>query len=195
MSFEPRSPADILALIAAYPLAWVVSTDFDATLLPLLAECDADGNLVSLFGHYARRNPQVAAFERDGSALLLFTGVQGYISPTLVSKPTWGPTWNYAAVRIVADLAFVPTETDASLRALTRHLHPDGEWQVERMGPRYADLARHVTAFRAVVRSCEATFKLGQDESDQTLGEIVAGHPDQHLAQAMLHQGRSRPAT
>lgn len=188
MSFTPRSPADVTALIAAYPLAWIVSTDFDATPLPLLAECDSEGELVSLFGHYARRNPQVRAFERDGSALILFNGPQGYVSPTLVSKPTWGPTWNYATVRIVADLVFVPDETDSSLRRLSKHLHPDDAWQIEQMGARYHELAKHVVAFRATVRTCEALFKLGQDETDQTFAEIVAGHANEDLSAAMLKQ-------
>jgi transcriptional regulator len=192
MTFEPRSRADILALIAEHPLAWVVSTDFDATLLPLLAECDENGELVSLFGHYARRNPQVTAFEQDGSALILFNGPAGYISPKLVSNPRWGPTWNYAAVRVVADLVFVPDETDASLRCLSEHLEPDGGWRVERMGARYGELARHVVAFRATVRTCEATFKLGQDEAAQTRAEIIAGHINRRLTAAMFEQENAR---
>ena len=192
MTFEPRSRADILALIAEHPLAWVVSTDFDATLLPLLAECGENGELISLFGHYSRRNAQVAAFGRDGSALILFNGPAGYISPKLVSNPSWGPTWNYAAVRVVADLVFVPDETDASLRRLSEHLEQDGEWRVERMGARYEELARRVVAFRATVRTCEATFKLGQDEAAQTRAEIIAGHTDERLTTAMREQEITR---
>ncbi|WP_156681138.1 FMN-binding negative transcriptional regulator [Sphingomonas profundi] len=188
MSFAPRSPADIVALIGAHPLAWVISRDFDATPLPLLAECDADGRLVSLFGHYARRNPQVAAFERDPAALILFSGPQGYVSPTLVAKPHWGATWNYAAVRVTAEMAFVPAETDASVRRLAAHLEPEGGWRVEAMGARYDQLARQIIAFRATVTGCEATFKLGQDEDEDTFAQIVRDHPDRALARAMQDQ-------
>jgi transcriptional regulator len=191
VSFAPRSPADILALIAAHPLAWLVSRDFDATPLPLLAECDDEGRLVSLFGHYARRNPQVAAFERDPGALILFGGPQGYVSPRLVSNPVWGPTWNYAAVRITAQIAFVPAETDASLRRLAAHLEPDGAWQVEAMGARYDRMIEQIVAFRATVTGCEATFKLGQDEAEDTFAEIVDGLSDRDLARAMLDQAGS----
>ena len=192
MSFSPRSASDVVALIAADPLAWVVSRDFDATPLPLLAECDDEGRLVSLFGHFARRNPQVAVFERDPAALILFGGAQGYVSPTLVSNPQWGATWNYAAVRIVADLVFVPAETDASVRRLADHLEPDGAWRVEAMGDRYNLLIQHIVAFRATVRSCEATFKLGQDETDKTFAEIVRNHANADLVRAMLAQADSR---
>lgn len=195
MSFAPQSHADIPALIAEYPLAWVISRDFDATLLPLVTELDGEGRLRSLFGHYARRNPQVAAFEHDGSALILFNGPQGYISPTLVSNPTWGPTWNYAAIRIVADVAFVEDETDASLRRLTNHFESDGAWTVERMGDRYDQLAQHIIAFRATVRQCEGMFKLGQDETAATFAEITAGHSNVNLTRHMRAQRRGDDAT
>ncbi|MEG3088928.1 FMN-binding negative transcriptional regulator [Sphingomonas sp. PB4P5] len=192
MSFAPRSPDDIVALIAAHPLAWVISRDFDATPLPLLAECDGEGRLVSLFGHYARRNPQVAMFEADAGALILFNGPQDYVSPTLVSNPVWGATWNYATLRITSDIAFMPDETDTALRQLAAHLEPPGAWQVDAMGKRYNRMIHDIVAFRATVKSCEAVFKLGQDEADGSFAEIVANHPNRDLARAMLDQS-NRP--
>lgn len=190
MSFVPHTPGEIAALIRDHPLAWVASRDLDATLLPLIVECDAHGTPVALVGHYPRRNPQVAAFTRDPHALILFTGAQGYVSPTLVSNPTWGATWNYAAIRIVATLTFVPDETEDALRRLAARLEPSGGWRPEQMGARFDQLARHVVAFRAQIVSCEPQFKLGQDERASTFAEIVAGHPDPALVAAML---RNRP--
>ena len=190
--FEPRAPADVASLIAAHPLAWVISRDFKATPLPLLAETDASGSIVSLFGHCARRNPQVAALQADPEALILFQGPEGYISPRLVSNPTWGPTWNYAVVRFEVTIAFVPDETDAAVRRLAAHLerartHP---WQIEAMQNRYGQLIQHIIAFRARVRGMRATFKLGQDENDATFNEIVAGLRGSELAALMSTQGR-----
>jgi transcriptional regulator len=190
VSFVPLSPAEIGALIRDHPLAWVVSGDRDATLLPLIAECGADGTPVALVGHYPRRNPQLAAFERDPQALILFRGPEGYVSPRLVSNPTWGATWNYAALRIVATLAFVPEETEDALRRLAAQLEPAGGWRPEQMGARFDELARHVVAFRARIVSCEPQFKLGQDERAATFAEIVAGHSDAALVAAMR---RNRP--
>lgn len=62
--FEPGDPADISRLIADHPLAWVVSRNFHSSPLPLLAETGADGQVLALFGHCARRNPLVADFAR-----------------------------------------------------------------------------------------------------------------------------------
>lgn len=188
--FDPRGPEDILALVRAHLLAWLVPREGDAaaTPLPLLAECDGDGRVVSLFGHMARRNPLHAALQAHPRALVLFQGPQAYVPPRLVSKPDWGPTWNYAVARFETLVEFVPDETEASLRQLAAHLEQDRAepWTVERMGPRFAQLSQQVIAFRAHVQGAHATFKLGQDESRTGFDEIVAGHGDAALVEWML---------
>ncbi len=186
--YLPRSHRDMVALVNAHPLAWLISRDFQATLLPLLAETDDEGSLRALLGHIPVRNPQRLALERDPDALILFLGPNGYISPRLVSDPVWGPTWNYAAVRVRARVEFVEHETDAALRLLAAHLEPGGGWSVERMGARYERLRQHVVAFHAFVEEADARFKLGQDEHVTTFAEITARLPDGELVELMRGQ-------
>jgi transcriptional regulator len=193
--FLPRKAGDSAALIAAYPLAWVVSHGEDgpaATVLPLLAECDAAGEVVALFGHFARTNPQVAVLERSPQALILFQGPHAYVPQRLVSNPVWGPTWNYAVLRYETDLRFVPEETVSSVERLARALERDRPepWTPARMGPRFAELARHIIAFRATVTAAHPRFKLGQDEAPDTFDEIVAGLDDPALAAWMIRTVR-----
>src|SRR5947199_5380725 len=100
--FSPRQASDVTDLVDAYPLCWLVSDsegDRYATPLPLLPEQGPDGQVASLFGHMALANPQRGALEKNSRATILCMGPQGYISPRLVSNPTWGPTWNYAVCR------------------------------------------------------------------------------------------------
>src|SRR5690606_36755434 len=107
MKYEPRSEADLLRLIDEHPLAWVVSqgeAGFAATPLPLLAETDDTGRLVSLLGHFARSNPQVEALRASPRAAILFMGPQGYISPELISQQRWAPTWNYATTHFEVEV-------------------------------------------------------------------------------------------
>jgi len=64
MKYAPRSPDDIVTLIGDHPLCWIVShseAGFGATPLPLLAECDADGALVSLLEAHQPPNTAVWA--------------------------------------------------------------------------------------------------------------------------------------
>ena len=183
------------ALIGEYPLAWVVScgpAGQEATPLPLLAETDAEGRVVALFGHFARRNPQVALLERQPSAMILFQGPQAYVAPRLVSNPTWGPTWNYAVLRFHVEITFVPEETQAAVERLAQWLERDRAepWTPANLGARRAELLPYIIAFRARVTATHARFKLGQDESAQTFDEIVAGLDDAALAAWMTRTVR-----
>jgi len=187
----PRDPSDIRRLIEACPLCWVVSGEGDerhATPLPLLPEPDGEGRVTSLLGHFARSNPQQKALEEDGHATILCMGPNGYISPNLVSNPTWGPTWNYAVSRFETEIHFVPQENDDALHRLAAALEGTGSdrWTPARMAERYEELKPHIIAFRAVVLETHPRFKLGQDENDATFKDIVDGLSNRTLADWMI---------
>ncbi|MEE4451622.1 FMN-binding negative transcriptional regulator [Novosphingobium resinovorum] len=184
--FSPRNAAEVAALVARHPLAWVVSGGH-ATPLPLLAEVDDDGAVTALVGHFALRNLQVEALRADPRALMLFQGAEGYISPELVTQEKWAPTWNYAVARFTVDVVFEPEQNGEALDRLIAHMEGDrpGRWSVSAMGERYEPMVARIIAFRANVLSCDATFKLGQDERPETFAQILAAHPDAALVAAM----------
>lgn len=96
------TPGQVDRLVAAHPLTTLVSTGPDglcATPLPLLLERGAAGDL-SLLGHFARSNPQVAALEERPDALAVFQGPHGYISPSWFTDRKQAPTWNFATVHM-----------------------------------------------------------------------------------------------
>lgn len=188
--FEPRRAADVARLIAEYPLAWMISRNFHASPLPLIAETNSGGQIVSLFGHCARRNPLVKDFRADPRGLILINGPEGYVSPALLSQPDWAPTWNYAVLRFTVDVAFVEGETRDSIETLVEKMEGD-RWSTERVGPRYEAMLEQIIAFRATIVAAEHSFKLGQDESAASFAEIVAGHPDRSLAAWMEDQTKA----
>ena len=185
--FADPQPKDIEALVAAYPLAWVVTRQFNASPLPLIAEHDEAGEIVSLIGHCGKRNLIVEDLRADPAALILFNGPSGYISNRMVSEPNWGPTWNYAAVRFHCDVEFVENETETALDRLLDHVERDYDdrWHVDQLGDRYAAMLAQIIAFRAHVVSVHPTFKLGQDERPEIFREIVDRIEDDALAAAM----------
>jgi transcriptional regulator len=190
MSFEPRSEADLVRLIDEYPLAWVVSAGaagFGATPLPLLAETGESGRITALFGHFALSNPQVTQLKESPRAKILFMGPHGYVSPEPVSKPGWAPTWNYATAQFEVDIEFRPQDNDAAVARLVARMERDRRvpWQVTNMGERYGKLIRHIVAFRGHVRETQGRFKLGQDETPQTLAELLGHLNDSALLQWM----------
>lgn len=178
--FAPKSDEQVLRLVLGNPLAWIVSLDADdfrATPLPLRPRVGAHGRIEALEGHFARSNPHFAALQRDGRAMLLFTGPQGYISPSWISNRTWAPTWNYAVAQFLVTIEFdeSPARLDAHLHDLVGAMERGraNAWHPSEMGARYETLKQMIVPFEAKVREQRARFKLGQDERDAVFGEIT----------------------
>jgi transcriptional regulator len=180
--FAPKSNEQVLRLVLGHPLAWVISSgdgEFRATPLPLRPRVGGDGRIEALEGHMGRSNPLCAALQRDARALILFSGPQGYISPSWVGNRTWAPTWNYTVVQFVATVTFdeSPARLEAHLDDLVGAMERGrpGAWQRSEMGARYDAIKRMIVPFEAKVVEQRAKFKLGQDERDAIYGDITAG--------------------
>ncbi|KPH65922.1 MULTISPECIES: FMN-binding negative transcriptional regulator [unclassified Novosphingobium] len=188
--FDPRGPEDVARLVAEEVLGLVTTHDdlgYLATPLPLLAEIDEDGAVTGFVGHFARANPHCERVRQTPRALVTFLGPHGYISPSMVSAPGWGPTWNYRFAQFEVDIRLEEERAPEAIRELVFAMEGTA-WDVSRMGSRFGELARHVVAFRASVVSSHARFKLGQDETPQTFGEIVDALGSSALARAMRDQ-------
>ena len=92
---------------------------------------------------------------------------------------TQAPTWNYASVQVLANIAFI--EDDAGLERVLRDLigameagRPNA-WSMEDMGARYARLAQRIVAFEANIVGIRPKFKLGQDERRDVFADIMSG--------------------
>lgn len=185
--FAARSDADTLRLVTEHPLAWVVAREgMAATPLPVRPLLDGEGRLTGLISHLSRRNPQLEVMRAAPRATLLFMGPNGYISPSWVSRRSWGPTWNYASAAFDCSLEFI--DDAEGLRALLDDLAGSLEagrpnaWSVEEMGPRYDQLSKGIVGFRATILDQRPVFKLGQDEDENVFGEILAGLGEGPLA-------------
>lgn len=182
--FDHSSAADIRLLIEQYPLAWVMTPDGEeASLLPLVGVFDGEGRLTELIGHIARANPLASALVRDKRALILFKGPDAYISPSQAGRRDWGPTWNYAQLRVWADITVDDALTAFAIDLLADTVERDNQqpWRPAELGRRYDQLIGHIIGFRACVTRAKAKFKLGQDERPDTLRHILASLPDADL--------------
>jgi transcriptional regulator len=188
--FTEYDDEDVRDLIRDYPLAWLSAVDgagAHAAQLPLLGEYDANGSLTHLLGHIPRRSPLVEAWSRDSRTLVLFQGPQAYISPDQAGARNWAPTWNFAHLRIDAEVTLLPDETGFAIGALVDRMEqgrPD-PWTIAGLGDRYAQMEQRVIGFRARVLAVTGRFKLGQDEQREVFASIVASLGDTPLAQWM----------
>jgi len=184
--FTQYDANDVADLISEYPLAWVTAIGGGAetaSLLPLIARLDDAGQVIRLIGHMSRRNALLPALTADPRALILFHGPHGYVSPNAAGSRTWLPTWNFAQVRIEAEINFEPDGADSALAALVDFAETgqDNPWTIDEAGPRYEKLKPLIIAFSAMPTRVEAVFKLAQDEKPDVLRSILANTTDEAL--------------
>jgi len=195
--FERFDGADIRKLVEDYPLAWVCgggAAAMEASLLPLIGRFDEQGTLVELIGHLMRSNPLHAALVADPRATILFQGPHSYISPEHAGVRDWGPTWNYAQVKVRAEVAFDDALTEPSLDLLIDAMEKGRlqPWTKEELGERYRGMLGRIIGFRATVTELTGKFKLGQDESKETLASIIGTLPDTATADWMRRFNKGR---
>lgn len=169
---------DIRVLIAAYPMASIISGGSDISIsdMPMLLDVDADGQPVSLLGHFPIKNPHFDILKNNPRALFNFQGPNDYLSPAYAGKSDWAPTWNFATVRIMAEVHFDDALTDEALHRVVAHMERSQPepWQLSNLGARYEKLRSGVIGFRAQIQSVTGRFKLGQDESDTVFESILS---------------------
>jgi transcriptional regulator len=139
------------ALIRAHPLGLLVTagpTGLVANPIPFLLDGSA-GPLGTLRAHLARANPQWRDHDPEQDALVVFQGVETYITPSwYATKRETGkvvPTWNYAIVQARGRI----------------RIHDDPAWLARQI----ADLTESQEAARAepwAVADAPAAFVAGQ---------------------------------
>jgi transcriptional regulator len=99
----------------------------------------------------------------------------------------WAPTWNFTQVRMDAEVVFEPKGLDPALDVLVRHMEAghDTPWAINDLGPRAERLKTRIIAFSVRPTCISAVFKLGQDETRETLAHILRSLGDCDLARWM----------
>lgn len=150
-----------------------------ATLLPWVV--DLDGN--RLLGHVARPNRQWQT-PWLGQALVIATGVNGYVSPSwYATKAEHGrvvPTWNYLGLHVYGELV-VHDDVDwvfDLVRRLTEH-HESGRtapWRVDDAPADYLQgQLRAIVGVEVEIERIEAKVKMSQNKSADDVAGVIAG--------------------
>ncbi|OOG12784.1 FMN-binding negative transcriptional regulator [Pseudomonas sp. C9] len=199
-SFAIKDLDELRQQILGTRLAMVVThgeQGLQASHLPLLFKPDQGPN-GTLYGHFARANPQWKALQDDAEALVIFAGADAYVSPGFYpAKAEHGkvvPTWNYVAVHAYGT-AEVFSDTDRLLdlvSALTdRHEASRAQpWKVADAPADYIDgMLKAIVGFALPIQRLEGKRKLSQNRSPEDIAGVREGltaSPDVH-DQALAH--------
>ncbi|MEE3622954.1 FMN-binding negative transcriptional regulator [Nitrospirillum sp. BR 11752] len=183
---EDRLPVLHQAMMAI-GLANVVTVGTDgaphASPLPLLLQAD-EGPYGTLYGHFAKANPQWRDTPAGSPALAIFMGPDAYITPswyaTKAETEKVVPTWNYATIHARGPITFFQ-DADALLDLVT-HLtrgHEDGRaapWAVDDAPADFIQAQlRGIVGFRLALTSLEGKWKMSQNRPVADRDGVVKG--------------------
>lgn len=188
---EPR-PEELHRILREHPLGMLVTyraAGLEADHLPFLLDADR-GAAGTLLAHVARANP-VWQDVRDGDpVLVVFRGVQGYISPNGYSSKQEThrhvPTWNYEVVHAHGHIRV--RDDEKFLRGVVGRLtrvHEAGQPRPWRMGDAPAD---YLDAMLAQIVGIEV--ELTRIEGKRKLSQNREARDAEGAAQALEGQGR-----
>ena len=185
-SFAEHDVAVMHDFIEAHPLGALVTTSASglfATHLPLVLD-RALGRYGTLQGHIARANPHHELAGEGAEALVLFTGVDSYVTPTMyAAKAKHGkvvPTWNYVAVHAHGALRFV-REPDALRRHLARLTarHESSRpqpWSITDAPAEYIEKQLGaIVGVEIEIARLEGKWKMSQNRSAEDVDGVIEG--------------------
>lgn len=196
-------------LIRLHPLGLLTTSGASglaATPLPFLVDAGEGGNGI-LRAHLARANPHWRELQGGADCLVVFMGLQGYVTPswypTKQETQKVVPTWNYVCVqawgrpRIVEDAAWLRRQLDDLTR--TREGARPEPWAVNDAPEEYiAAQMKAIVGIEIPIDRIEGKWKLSQNRPAADRTGVVAGlndpqDPDKNeaMAQLMAQRGDS----
>ncbi|CAM3537323.1 FMN-binding negative transcriptional regulator [Polaromonas hydrogenivorans] len=204
--FEESRPEVLHQFIRQHPLATLIINDAEglaADHIPLLLRPEA-GPSGKLLGHVARSNPLWQKAGDGIPCLLVFHGIDGYISPNgYASKQETGkvvPTWNYEVVHVHGKVRAIddPAALMDILQALTQTHEADqpAPWRIADAPPDYIErMLQAIVGIEVEIERIAGKAKLSQNQpgsNRQSLVNALQGRDDrasQEMAKAIEDRG------
>ena len=200
--FVETDPAQLTALVAAYPLATITAATAQglvANHIPLLPAPDG-----SFIGHVALANDMHRLIAPDTPVLAIFQGVSAYVSPNFYPSKAQHhrhvPTWNYQVAHLHGHLTFQHDDhaKRAAVALLTRQhehrLNGDQAWKMADAPADYlAQMLQNIVAFRFVPLRVLVKSKLSQNRDDPDHAGTVAGLGRSGHAEMAANMAARRP--
>lgn len=197
--FAITQPDEWHRILRAHPLGILITQTaegLDANHIPFEFDA-APGGLGRLTGHVARANPVWQQCRNGAEVLVVFRGVEGYISPSWYPSKhethRQVPTWNYEAVHAHGRLTVHDDErfVRGLVARLTRthEAHEPRPWKMGDAAPDYIDaMLQAIVGIEITLTRIEGKAKLGQNREPrdrQGAIEALRQRGDGNLAEAM----------
>lgn len=198
--FAETDTATMHDLMREFPLATLVTQSADgleANHIPLHLEPNI-GQFGTLHGHIARANPLAKSATVHSDILVIFKGIDSYISPSnYATKAEHGkvvPTWNYSAVHANGELRLID-DPDWILRQIStltaaHEAALPSPWAVSDAPADYIEkMLGAIVGIEITITRLIGKWKLSQNQVDANKTSLIAaldktGHPMAELIRA-----------
>ena len=191
--FAETRPEELHRILREHPLGMLVTHSergIDANHIPFEFDLDKGPN-GTLLAHIARANPLWVDFRSGADVMVVFRGVEGYISPNWYPSKhethRQVPTWNYEVVHVHGRLRIVDDEQfiRGVVARLTRH-HEATEPKPWKMGdaPKdyMDDMVSKVVGIEVEIVRLEGKRKLSQNRETRDIQSAVTELERRHQA-------------
>ena len=201
--FAETRPEELARIIREYPLGVLITHDaqgLDANHLPFEFDPNAGTHGV-LTAHVARANPVWQRCASGNSAMVVFRGAEGYVSPNWYPSKHEAhrqvPTWNYEVVHAHGLLTVRDDErfVRGVVGRLTRRHEADEPrpWKMSDSAPEFIDgMLRNIVGIEVAITSLVCKRKLSQNKEERDrLGaaDALLATGNTELAQSMRAPG------
>ncbi|MFD5683455.1 FMN-binding negative transcriptional regulator [Streptomyces bacillaris] len=183
--YQAEDRAWLRHVVERYPLATVITNGPQApyaTHVPVIPAPDTtswnDGpEGATLLGHMNRANSHWGSLTDGTHAQLVFTGPNGYVSPTVYETSPAAPTWNFVSVHLrgrlrpISDFEETLEVVQLTVEAYEKNFG-DG-WEMDSSLEYFRNIGPAVGGFRFDVESADGMFKLSQEKHPETRRRIA----------------------
>lgn len=178
--FKEKDKGVVMDFIHRHPFAFIAGCDEKgrpvATQIPVFIE-EKEGKLY-LTGHMMKSTDHHKAFEKNQTALCVFSGAHTYVSASWYADPHQASTWNYMSVHVKGQLRFLDDRGLIDvLKKTSLHFEnndPASPTTFDNLSKDYtARLMKAIVAFEIEVESMDNVFKLSQNRDKESYENII----------------------
>jgi len=187
--FEMNNKAELFAFIEQWSFADLVTT-CDGELFVNHVPFILDQTNNKLYGHLAVNNPQVAMLEKTDDLVVVFNGVNCYISPSWYVSQEMVPTWNFEAVHVSGKARLVD---DEGLLTILEKLTEKNEGQFEKpwtmnkvSDDKLSMMMKMIVGFEIDICSIKGKSKMSQNRSVEDRAGVIYGLKNQTDSMSLI---------
>ena len=169
--FKIKDTAEIRTFVQAHPFGMLLTNGSkvpDVSHLPMqLLTDDAENDSINI--HLSKANPHANELEDGESAVAVFLGTNGYISPRWYAAKDNVPTWNYTAVHAIGTLRKIENEDElmklVDQLTIEHEAGAESPWRADWSNTKIRNMVKAIVGFEMKVERWEGKKKVGQNRS------------------------------